>query len=240
MSTFSRRQRCGKNLLFRKSIAPLNITQLLNKLRWEYARIEESISNFANLWALRHQVTKLITMNKSVKLVIGAGSTRFEGWLSTDLPIFNALYASHWWFVFPRYSVDRILAEHVIEHWTEEQFRKFLKIARQFLSKEAFFRLAVPDGFHPYPEYIDWVRPRGIGPGADDHNVLYNHVLITKILYEEQYDYRLLEYFDSSGQFHCSSWDVQDGFIERSYSYDPRNNTRPLNYTSLILDAWPI
>ena len=189
--------------------------------------------------ALRQRVKKACYEGTPVKVVIGAASTNYEGWLNTDLPILDALNSSHWSYIFPRGSIDRILAEHVIEHWTEDAFRSFLRAVRPFLSEQGFIRIAVPDGFHPDLSYIDWVKPGGVGVGAGDHKVLYNHIKIRGVLFEEQYDYILLEYFDEAGQFHCSSWDVSDGFVTRSADHDPRNKEVPLSYTSLIVDAWP-
>ena len=151
----------------------------------------------------------------------------------------DALNPAHWSYIFPRGSIGRILVEHVIEHWTEDEFRLFLMTVRPFLSEHGFIRIAVPDGFHHDSSYIDYVKPGGSGCGADDHKVLYNYIAITCILSEEQYDYKLLEYFDEAGQFHCSPWEISDGFVERSADYDPRNKERPLSYISLIIDVCP-
>jgi len=204
----------------------------LNTLRRELA-------NRKSRYLLRQRVKRLRYEGKLVKLVIGSASKSYEGWLNTDLPILDALNPAQWNYIFPRGSLDRILAEHVIEHWTEHEFRLFLRIIQPFLSEQGFTRIAVPDGFHPDPSYIDWVKPGGIGIGADDHKVLYNHIAITGVLSEEGYDHNLLEYFDEAGQFHCSPWEISDGFVARSADYDHRNKENPLSYTSLIVDAWP-
>jgi predicted SAM-dependent methyltransferase len=49
---------------------------------------------------------------------------------------------------------------------------------------------------------------------------------------------RLLEYFDPDGEFHCQAWQTADGMISRSSEHDDRNQTKPLSYTSLIVDCW--
>lgn len=213
---------------------------IICSLKQKYLRLVELLINVLNLLRLRRQIRLLVISNVPIKLVIGAGGTRLSGWVNTDLPVFDALCSIHWRFVFSNFRIDRILAEHVVEHWTETQFRTFLNITRQFLSEGAFIRLAVPDGFHPDPGYIEGVRPNGIWAGADDHKMLYDYVFVTKLLSEEKYGCRLLEYFDESGQFHCTQWDVLDGFIERSAFHDPRNGVQQHKYTSLIFDIWPI
>jgi hypothetical protein len=92
----------------------------------------------------------------------------------------------------------------------------------------------------PTLPYIEYVRPGGIGAGAGNHKVLYNHVTITYLLCQAQYDYELPEYFDEEGQFHRCSWDISDAFVCRSAEHDLRNRQRALSYTSLIVHAWPI
>ena len=189
---------------------------------------------------LRKEVNGLRANGETVKLVVGAGGTHQEGWLTTDLPTLDALKRADWRRIFPRSSIHRILADHVIEHWTEDQFSLFLRIIQPFLSEQAVVRIAVPDGFHPDPSYIVYVKPGGIGAGADDHKVLYDYVKMTCMLSQEQYNYELLEYFDEAGQFYRRTWDASDGFVRRSAEYDHRNRERALSYTSLIVDTWPI
>lgn len=65
---------------------------------------------------LRKNVLATVKDGKHLRVIIGAASTKYEEWLSTDLPILNALNPGHWRNIFPPGSIDRILAEHVIEH----------------------------------------------------------------------------------------------------------------------------
>ena len=213
----------------------LHVTGLKSRLLSVGARLATCKSRFL----LRKYVKKLRDEGKAIKVIVGAGGTHYEGWLTTDLPILDALRPAHWGYIFPPGSIDGILAEHVVEHWTEDEFRLFLKVIRPFLSVRARIRIAVPDGYHPDPGYIDQVKPQGTGAGADDHKVLHNYVTITQILSQELYEYDLLEHFDESGSFHRQPWDAGDGFVARSADFDVRNKELPLSYTSLIVDTWP-
>jgi predicted SAM-dependent methyltransferase len=179
--------------------------------------------------------------------VIGAGSIDpfvgpvggpFEDWLITDFGSLNALDSREWEILFPPQSIDRILAEHVIEHWTPEQFRVFLKIVSRFLTITGRIRIAVPDGFHPDAGYLEAVKPGGTGPGSEDHKVLYNASSLGSLLTESGWNHALLEYFDRSGEFHYLPWDQKDGFVSRSSRNDPRNRAGDLQYTSLIVDIY--
>jgi predicted SAM-dependent methyltransferase len=127
----------------------------------------------------------------------------------------------------------------VIEHWTEREFCAFLQIVTPFLAEQGFVRIAIPDGFHPDPVYINYVKPGGSGAGASDHKVLYTYVSVAQLLSKVDYDYQFLEYFDETGQFHQIAWEIEDGFVHRSANYDSRNKNQPLTYTSLIFDVWP-
>jgi len=106
-----------------------------------------------------------------------------------------------------------------------------------YLKPEGYFRVAVPDGFHPNAEYIDYVKPGGIGAGAEDHKILYNFRSLESVFMHAGFHIDLLEYFDEKREFHYKEWSPQDGMIYRSKRFDERNQNGLLNYTSLILDA---
>ena len=188
--------------------------------------------------AICTQVEEAQQAGRAIKIILGAGTTRYEGWIATDLPAFDILKHEHWARLFPPNAIDRMLAEHVIEHLTVEQFQDFLRIARIYLAPGGRIRLAVPDGCHPDPDYIERVRPGGTGEGADDHKVLYTCDLINDLLAAQGYDCQLLEYYDDAGEFHHCPWQIEDGFVRRSAFHDSRNADGRLVYTSLIVDVW--
>jgi Uncharacterized protein conserved in bacteria len=194
---------------------------------------------------LKHEVEKRVANGQDLNVIVGAGPGRHHigleenhqnGWLLTDQSTLDALKAADWGSVFNKSTIRRIMAEHVVEHWTPEEFRHFLSIIAPFLAPNANLRIAVPDGFHPDPNYIADVRPGGSGPGSYDHKVLYTYQTMTKLLEEAGWSYDLLEYFDERGEFHSKAWDPVDGFIQRSEHNDERNENQPLSYTSLALD----
>ncbi|TDB61375.1 class I SAM-dependent methyltransferase [Arundinibacter roseus] len=174
---------------------------------------------------------------KPVKLVIGSGFSFIKGWMLTDIETLNILKADDWAAYFPENSVDRILAEHVWEHFSEADGKLAFKNCHTFLKPGGVLRVAVPDGFHPDPEYIAKVRPGGTGDGADDHKILYNYKLMSGFLEEIGFKVLPLEYFDENGQFHQQPWRPEDGIIRRSADHDSRNQGGKLVYTSLIIDA---
>ena len=187
---------------------------------------------------IREAVSSGLESGRPIRIILGAGKTRYEGWIPTDIPAFDVLVSRHWQLLFPPESIDRMLAEHVFEHLTTAQFGDFLEFAKSHLSQAGRIRIAVPDGHHPDSSYIARVRPGGSGEGADDHKVLYTFELIGGLLSENGYQYQLLEHFDAAGQFNRHEWSAEDGFISRSAEHDRRNGGGQLNYTSLIVDCW--
>jgi predicted SAM-dependent methyltransferase len=171
------------------------------------------------------------------KIVVGAGGTNSEGWVSTEQDVLNILFESDWASFFKKNSLDVILAEHVWEHLSPEEGAKACRNCFAFLKKGGMLRIAVPDGFHPDLDYIAQVKPEGYGPGADDHKVLYTYKTLSAELKNTGYQIKLLEWFDEQGNFHYEEWDIRDGMIKRSTRFDPRNKTNPTAYTSLIIDA---
>ena len=134
--------------------------------------------------SIRAQVDACIAAGNPLKIIIGAGATRYDGWIATDIPAFDILNREHWTLLFPEHSIDRMLAEHVFEHLTPEQLAAVLREARRYLNSGGRIRFAVPDGNHPDPNYIDRVRPGGSGIGASDHKVLYDCDSISNLLGE--------------------------------------------------------
>lgn len=172
-----------------------------------------------------------------IRLVIGSGFTFIKGWLHTDIDTLNILKAEDWAAYFPENSVDRILAEHVWEHFDETDGKLAFRNCHTFLKPGGVLRVAVPDGFHPNPEYIEKVKIGGTGDGADDHKMLYNYQSMSSFLEDIGFKAIPLEYFDENGKFHQQSWRTEDGIIRRSAEHDPRNQGGERVYTSLIIDA---
>lgn len=142
-----------------------------------------------------------------------------------------------WKIYFEENELSAILAEHVWEHLTIDQGELGAKICYKYLKSGGYIRVAVPDGYHCNPEYIDYVKPGGFGAGAHDHKVLYNYESFSAIFSKAGFKINLLEYFDENRQFQFNEWNKDEGKITRSIRYDERNINGKSNYTSIIIDA---
>lgn len=183
---------------------------------------------------LRQQIRK---KSGPLNLVVGADGTQYPGWLHTDIHTHDILFEHQWAALFEQGTLNTVLAEHVWEHLTPAEGLRAAAHCWQFLRPGGRLRIAVPDGYHPDPEYIADVRPGGSGPGALDHKVLYTYQTLGSLLSEAGFAIKLLEYYDEGGEFHFQDWDPEDGMIVRSSRFDKRNLQVPLAYTSLIVDG---
>ncbi len=172
-----------------------------------------------------------------VKIVVGASDIFDKGWVPTDMEFLNLLEEGDWKNYFKVDTIAAILAEHVWEHLTPQQGELAASNCFKYLKPGGHLRIAIPDGNHPDPEYIEHVRIGGIGPGAHDHKVLYTYKTLSAMLQRVGFKVNLLEYFDEAGQFHQNAWKAEDGFIHRSKDHDKRNAGGQLKYTSLLVDA---
>lgn len=172
-----------------------------------------------------------------MRIVVGSSGQFSSGWIPTDMDYLDITRPEHWGRFFNSDKLDAILAEHVWEHLTPVDAVSGTELCYKFLKPGGYLRLAVPDGLHPDPGYIDRVRPGGSGPGASDHKVLYTYKSLSALLAACGFSVDLLEYFDEQGSFHFKDWDVADGMIHRSSIFDPRNRELKLTYTSVIVDA---
>ncbi len=173
----------------------------------------------------------------SVKIILGGGNTSQEGWLLTDINDLNITNVKDWEKILNGKKADRLMAEHVWEHLTEEATEKANQLCFKYLKKRGTLRIAVPDGYFPDPEYIDYVKPGGHGAGADDHKILYTYKTMKEKLEKAGFAVTLLEYWDENGKFHYTDWTDEGGHIRRSRRFDARNQDGALKYTSLIVDA---
>lgn len=135
-------------------------------------------------------------------------------------------------------KVKRILAEHVMEHLNPLEAIQATQNFQEFLEPGGYVRIAVPDGNHPSPEYIENVRPGGIGPGAQDHKALYTFATLNELFTSQGFVVNGLEYFDDSGDFITNQWKNEDGLIHRSFLNDERNRDGVNKYSSIIIDAF--
>ena len=186
----------------------------------------------------KHRLRKRIRASaEPLKVILGAGSTRIDGWIPTDYPIVDISDHASIGSFFNEGSISMMLSEHVWEHLTNEQAQSAARNCLSFLKPGGHLRVAVPDGNHPDKDYIEQVRPGGYGPGSDDHKALYTASTFSKLFAEAGFNVELLEWFDVEGQFHAVDWSPEDGMVNRSTRFDPRNAHSKTTYTSLILDA---
>jgi predicted SAM-dependent methyltransferase len=187
-------------------------------------------------WISARRIRKLLP-NSPRRIVIGASAAFDPGWIPTEIEALNILRESDWERFFQPDSVDAMLAEHVWEHLTEAEALLGAQLCCRYLKPGGYLRIAVPDGNHPDPEYIEWVKPGGSGAGATDHKILYTYRSLGALFERAGFDVRLYEYFDETGRFHFTEWPPEAGLIHRSKRFDKRNRGGSLRYTSIVLDA---
>lgn len=172
-----------------------------------------------------------------LKIIVGSANTSQYGWISTNYPLLDLTSEKSFAALLKPGSVCNFMAEHVWEHLSPEDVAKANHNCLTFLKRGGVLRIAVPDGFHPDPDYISQVKPGGYGPGADDHKIMFDYKMLSAMLEKTGFQVRLLEWFDEDGNFHAENWDDENGMIKRSTRFDPRNSVNPTQYTSLIVDA---
>jgi len=209
--------------------------------------------------ALRREIASAKLLGRSLRLVVGAGGTRFTGWISIEKTQIDITKREDIEKFFSHGDISNILAEHVIEHIERDDFERFLGIIRPFLRSDAVMRFAVPDALHPSGYVRELTMPGGLEPGAEDHRYFYNINIMREIALQAGYELAPIEYFDESGNFHFREDDWSNGYIARSSkNYQGRftNNkeewekminsipselreefiNRNLSYTSLVVD----
>lgn len=194
-----------------------------------------------------------------LKLNIGAGGTAYEGWISAEKYQLDITRPNDFARVLGGCLVERVLAEHVMEHIFQDEFEQFLIGIRPFMSPGGTIRIAVPDAQHPSEYVRRLTEPGGLEPGAEDHKEFYSIYAMREIATSTGYELEPLEYFDENGVFCAAEIDWSRGHISRSienykgrFTNDPEERQQLLDglstevraqfvemnitYTSLIVD----
>ena len=183
----------------------------------------------------RYKIKKQINACKPddpLNIIIGANDTSDVGWISTDLPHFNILKQKDWEHFFGERKIDRLLAEHVLEHLSVEQVKCALSLSFKYLNPGGHFRIAVPDGNHLDPSYLKYISPPSHG-----HQSIWNIDRLREVLNEVGYQTQPIEYYTSDGIFKTNYFDFKNGIISRSKALGYKNSDYP-DYSSLIIDCF--
>jgi predicted SAM-dependent methyltransferase len=172
----------------------------------------------------------------SINLIVGAGPFKFKGWFSTDIATLDVTNESHFKKYFKRKKINKVLAEHVLEHLTNEELELMVKHLYKYSDDDINIRIAVPDGFHKEENYINTVKPGGTGEGAEDHKNLFNYKTLSSLFENQDFVSYPKEYWDEEGEFHTTYTNDDFGKIRRSFINDDRNKDKVPHYTSLIVD----
>ena len=80
-----------------------------------------------------------------MRIIVGAGKVKYDGWVSTQKSEFNLLSIEQWENITKDNEIEAILAEHVWEHLTYEEGLKAAENCYKFLKPGGYIRCAVPD-----------------------------------------------------------------------------------------------
>ena len=174
--------------------------------------------------------------HKKICLIIGAGPTKYAGWFSTDIHTLDITKEEDFKKYFSKRKINKILAEHVLEHLPIEEIKKMLVNFYSYSEDNLNIRVAVPDGYHSNEKYIEKVKPGGSGEGSYDHKHLFNYRSLSDIFEKSGFKANPVEYWSEEKNFNTTYKNDENGFIKRSFINDSRNSDGTPNYTSLIID----
>lgn len=175
-----------------------------------------------------------------MKLILGAGKTSFDGWISTQETELNLLKRDDFKRQYKEESIDAMLAEHVWEHMTEEDGVIAAKNCYDFTKFGGCLRCAVPDVNFRNAKYQQMVQVGGLGSidhPAFSHKIVYDYKRFKRVFEKVGFEVELLEYCDEDGNFHYMYWNENDGKIGRSFRFDTRNSMKKLGMVSIVIDA---
>lgn len=209
-----------------------HLKKFLNPFRPHYIFI------FEYFWKRKFESLLKSADPNNLKLVVGTSGIYENGWLPSEYCFLDLTKKANWQVYFKENTITNIMAEHVWEHMTLAEGTIAIQNCYTFLKPGGRLRIAIPDGYNTNEDYINYVKVGGYGAGADDHKVLYNYQLLSKIMQEAGFKVELCEYFDENGKFVSNDYNDNFGTINRSYKWINKPENAGNNYlTSLIVDA---
>ncbi len=175
-----------------------------------------------------------------MKVIIGAGKTRYAGWTATQETELDLLNKQNFERMFAKQKASAFLAEHVWEHLTFEEGCKAARNCFEYLEPGGYVRAAVPDANFRNEWYQNMVRIGGNGDPnhpAYSHRIVYDYKTFEEVFRQAGFEVTLLEWCDENGEFHFKDWNAEDGMIGRSLRFDTRNCDGKLGMVSIMLDA---
>lgn len=148
------------------------------------------------------------------RIIVGAGGTSQAGWVPYEQSELDITRPEQWNAHFRPNQLEVILAEHVFEHLTAEEAQRAMIAAFRHLKPGGYLRIAVPDGLHPDPNYIEWVRPGGFW-NPTTHKQLYTLPTLAAQLEAAGFAVEPYEFWDQAGWFHSRPFREGDGRITR-------------------------
>ena len=127
-----------------------------------------------------------------------------------------------------------LIAEHVLEHFHPLQIQVIAASAFLMLKPGGVFRIAVPDGYKPSPNYQQYIRAGSTSSGqGQSHMVSWTFDNLTPLFQDAGFKIVPREHFDARGDFQTSDnaydYDERYGKIKRSFRHDKRNNVTSKN-----------
>ncbi len=175
-----------------------------------------------------------------MKVIIGAGDTEYPGWIATNCDVLDVLSRDSMHAYFSDKKATAFLAEHVWEHFTEDEGVRAALHCYEYLQAGGYMRVAVPDGNLQDASFLKFVGIGGPGPKdhpAATHKILYTYKKLISVFERAGFSVNLLEHCDEDGNFHFSYWNPNDGMIGRSLRFDSRNSYEKIGMASIIIDA---
>jgi predicted SAM-dependent methyltransferase len=180
----------------------------------------------------RSPVADLI--QRAQKISIYSANASPSGWLAIDKSALDITrqedFAGYW----ESNTRQAFLAEDVWNTLTWQQVHEATANCFEFLSKGGTLRIAVPDGNHPDPLYINEIYATSKRAG-EKQRILFDYQSLSECLRYVGFRIVLLEYWDERRVLHTAEWTFENGPVNRTAKLG-KSPGGFLN-TSLVIDA---
>lgn len=175
-------------------------------------------------------------LNEPIWLYLGAGREKRKNYVGVDVvPIHNNIvHDCTEPFPLENNSVERILTEDMLEHFTTDEIINILNECYRILKPDGIMIIGVPDYNNPKDKpYL----LKGTDERFPDHKTLTSHDLMDSFIKASSFKHAKFHHYWDKDYFHMTRFDYSLGFVRRTPDNDKRNRKgNALVVTSILIE----
>jgi predicted SAM-dependent methyltransferase len=184
-----------------------------------------------------------LRFKKNINLNIGAGSSKLKGYINVDslflknTELISKIENLH--FFIRKGNVSKIYASHILEHFSQAEVKKIIKLLYNLLNKNGELRISVPDIdkiVKIYKKNWDHFQTKGNAPW---NGLIYGGQSSKYDFHKTGFNFNWLKYllkeagFKKVEEYNAEKFCIENNIKDSSLAHEPFNEPISLNVIAI-------